>query len=118
MTTEQKHTPGPLTIRAATQKAGDGHLDFAICGVVNGEQAIIGEAFGRVSESSFASARANATLWAAAPAVAASHARLLAALESLVHNQHTPAWDTKRTAWKSSMSKAEDAIAQAPARAT
>lgn len=72
------HTPGPLTVRQAKGPV-DGEFDCAIVAVIDGQPQVIGEAFGRSSETARPPARANATLWAAAP-------ELLEALESIMES--------------------------------
>ena len=70
--TQAKHTPGPLHVRAASQKS-DGGTDYAI---VDQDNKVIGEAFEVVGTDNKRPAYANAKLWAAS-------SELLEALEAV-----------------------------------
>lgn len=61
-----QHTPGPYTVHRALHSA-DGAYDYAIGAIVDGKSECIAEGYGRVTQTHFAPAEANANLFAAAP---------------------------------------------------
>jgi hypothetical protein len=59
-------TPGPWRVRRSAAPVS-GEFDYAITAVIDGRPVVIAECFGRAAENVRPDAKANATLYAAAP---------------------------------------------------
>ena len=86
------YTPGPFIIRSRGEMPeGDPGGDYAlICG------GIIGWAFHRIDDNHYADAKANATLWAAAPDLLRACKRMVAADDMMPNGK--PPYDRKQVA--------------------
>ncbi|MBW3095668.1 hypothetical protein [Pseudohoeflea coraliihabitans] len=107
--TESKHTPGPWGAERAAFPVFEAY-DFAIRASVGHGPVVIGEAFGRATQTVYLPAEANARLIAAAPDLLEALEGLLAKYTELVSSGDCGSWDPEK---ESEVIAARAAIAKA-----